>query len=725
MTRLFSLIAVGVLCSPLGAQQRTGDAAVSGPVVTGPNVNTTPSVGTSLSPNINVNTGVDLNVNTGVSPTQGAMTATSQASRAMNGGALHATQTGPAATNLSAQARSQNAASRNQRGATQPNASHPNALHDPTAIVPDQKTAAPTGTSIDATSVQLRKAQQEDAAAPSGDGAAVSAALKKVFDASVVGKALGGPGAVAGKVQVASERIEQTASVAEQAAPQDAADLYKAAVDAAHDAARQNVLSEGAARKAVDTVMSFARRRAASALPQLASAAYGAAALGGAGAREMARALKGLDRWEALLGKPGQPLVANAKLLKADVARVHEEASRPGAKVEAPTVHFAKQGESFLAQLPTASIAKLPESLAAGFELKTDPTAPLSSSWLDDVLVEHARNPAADPSVLFEVGRRGAKRAVVAAAASAAQLSLRALVARFWFWLKSIAASLLGRGDALSVVRRAPTQAERAAVGDAPGSVALDLARFNAPYLEAQRLLGDAVPTAASAKAALAAARRLAEAHNKATGDSSGASSLEKLERRVLAEDRPSSTDLRLLSFWVERLHASSMGAVLSPLAQRAGEKPVVFFDLTPGAGMVGVVGKSLDAEALSHAGFDVRGAAAVYGPGGSAAELSAALDAALGRRKTPPSGGEPAALGAAVSFAQSKPHEAEAAGAAIQSDLATGSLTFLTVGRVPYEGGALTVSRAVRATKGGHEELYLMAQPSTGRVFGFKAPAR
>lgn len=712
---------------------RTGEVNVrSGPTLSGTQTTGT-GLNTGVAPGLGTN---DLSVNTGVTTintaAQTAVNPSAAAMQAQNGGAA-----GIRSQNAGTLSQAQALAAKNGavaldaqgRPLAQKTAAKTATAAQTSAMIQTTAVTSPSGSGLSSTVGEIKKAEKLDADAPS-EGLGVSSALKKVFDASLAVKTLApglaGPGSVAGKTQRAAERVAQTAAIAEQAQPHDAADLYKAAVEAAKEGEAQKALSPEAARQAASTVMSYARARAQSALPELATAAYKAAASGASGARELARALKGLDKWESLLGAPGKPLIKNAAMLKADVKRFQESASAKAGAADAPNIRFTQEGGSYLAQLPRAAVVALPASLAADMELKEDPAAALSSNWLEDVLVAHGSNPGANPGVLFDVARKGAKRglaSVPAAVLSTANLAVRSWFSAAWQFLKRAVMTLLGRADAAASLRRAPTAEEQAVAASVPGAVALDLSRFNAPYLEAQRLLGESAPTPATAKAASAAARKLAEAHASVTGDSSGLSTLEKLAARLAAEERPSSVDLRLLAFWVERMHASAMGAVLSPLAKSG--KAAVFFDLTPGSGMVGVVSSSLDAEGLARAGFDVRGGnAAVFGPGGSREELAAALELASGKKAATPKSA-PAALDKALAFAKSRPSDAEAVAAQIQADMAgSQGLTFAPVGRVEAEGGALSVSRAVRKKGRSSEELYLLIQTATGRVFGFKSPA-
>lgn len=313
-----------------------------------------------------------------------------------------------------------------------------------------------------------------------GDGMSVRRALDKAFDLASVqpeGRVGAGAGAsaVAGRASGALEKVERTVVIANNAPPADAPDLYRAALKTAEE-----TLPAGAAAAVAQAVRAFAERKAGLSLEDLARSAYSAAASGSAA--ETRRQLKAFDKWEALLGSSGRPLVSNAAIVKSDVERVLALASAPGAsRPTPPRVWFDRRGGSFEAILPGSSLAKVPAGLPSSFEAYGDPTA------LPESPAAAYREYAADPrasrgaSVIYRA-RRGLGASVPSAAVSAGTFWLKSVLYGAWRALfGSTSTRAIGE---LSALLATVVDESRAAVSllDAPG---LTVGRARAAFVRA------------------------------------------------------------------------------------------------------------------------------------------------------------------------------------------------------------------------------------------------
>jgi hypothetical protein len=559
-----------------------------------------------------------------------------------------------------------------------------------------------------------------------GGDDAVAPALKKLFDAARTGGVLAAgqaAGPVSGKTERAIERVMQTAKIADQASHQDAPDLYRAAIDAAKEAASAKALSPETAESVSQTIIGSARARAEKALPALANAAYAAATTGAESALKAAK--KGLDRWEALLGSKDAPLIVNGDKLKADFQRVAEAPHEKGAVPI--TIRFEKRGSAYFAPLPTGSVARLSDKQAASFALSSDPTAALTAGSIDAALLEHSAS-GGGASELFSVSRRAAGRAVVPAVVDAAVWTLRSLLSSVWHWLKAAFAKLLGRAAPELALSRAPDAQEAKAAKEAGAQVSfVDYSAVERPALAL------AVDWSVQVEPKLEQAYKLADVNARLSGDSSGRAELDAIAARLRAETKPSETDWTLFRYWAGRLRDDSLARLRRPLEAEARRRgSAISADLSDRTGVVQLASSvKLDLAGLLRAGFQLETrdglTFASFGPGFSREELGAALHraaaAAKGEAVAAAAPAEAARLAQALEFARAHPRQAEAEAAIIQAELSASAATLEPVGRVPsFEGGSVVVSRAVRAGRRSPDELYIVSQPSTGRVFGFRA---
>jgi hypothetical protein len=336
--------------------------------------------------------------------------------------------------------------------------------------------------------------------APGSEGMALRSALDKAFDSMPQGAAMSGadrtsPNAVAGSVQDVRGRIEQTLAIARTAPPADAPDHYRSAVDIA-----EKSLPDSAAAAVAKAVRAFASAKAERALPELAAAAYAAAAGGVAG--ETGRLLKGFDKWEGLLGTPGRPLVSNGEMLKADVRRRLEAAAAGNAAGSTPRVWFQKRGASYVAALPGSAVARL-APLAGNFTLS--PTALSGNADLSAAWRAYAADPR--PSRGFaEVYKAVRSRdGIVPAAYAATKFWLRAVLSAVWRRLLA----LFGRGGY--------ALATPAGVAEMRADMSHE-AQNTAHAASVRAALDAGAPTVGSLRAALAALRLQAAAHERLRG---------------------------------------------------------------------------------------------------------------------------------------------------------------------------------------------------------------
>jgi len=338
--------------------------------------------------------------------------------------------------------------------------------------------------------------------AAGGDEQSVRAALGKVFDAeSLSGAAVDRP--TPGSRLTARDKISQEVGIANTASPADAPGLYLDALKTAQD-----TLPAAAAAAVAGVVRAYAARKADLSLDALAAQAYAAAA--GGSEKETSRVLSAFDKWESVLGAPGRPLVANAESLKSDVRSFlsPEIDAKAGARRTAPHVWFKHEGDTYVAQLPSASrVTRLPAALAAGFALKADALAPLSP--LADAYRAFAAAPGAFTGAGVVYGaRRALGSSVPSAAIAATRFWLSALLETLWRKL----AALFAAAPSYDVSRRDGQDALRRAAQ--LGGVARDAAA------SALRLVSSQRRTVGDARAAFAAAARSAAAFDALNGES-------------------------------------------------------------------------------------------------------------------------------------------------------------------------------------------------------------
>ncbi|MDD5629853.1 MAG: hypothetical protein PHU21_12360 [Elusimicrobia bacterium] len=285
--------------------------------------------------------------------------------------------------------------------------------------------AAPSANSTLQSGVMSIKQGAADEAAGMGE-MAVQQALDRIFDASRAAAPQSlGPAGIAGSQAPVADQIKKTVALANTSGPRNAPDLYLSAIKTAEDSFPTQVAGEVKL-----AVADYAARKAATALPELANQAYASAA--GGAVKEVKKAFASLDKWEKLLGRPGQPLVANRDRLDADVARVLDEGTRAAAQgrsFPAPRIWFARSGAlSFNAVLPTASVAALPAELAESLALK-DALAPALLP-AQTLMAFQARPSLANGFQIVYRAHRGAGRTTVGSAYAAASYGLKAFLAR-------------------------------------------------------------------------------------------------------------------------------------------------------------------------------------------------------------------------------------------------------------------------------------------------------
>lgn len=380
---------------------------------------------------------------------------------------------------------------------------------------------------------QIKKGQEIEAKAPSGEELGVGSALKKIFDGIIGGPAMtrGSPAAsqndpspgsaVQGKTQPIQEKIVQTAEIANAASPHDAPDLYRSAIQTARDAAVSKLLSPAVAEDVGKTVLRYARSRAESALTTLANGAYQAAAVGAAGEREVKRALGSLDKWEGLLGSPGRPLIENAQRLKADIRRVQAQAAQAieGAKTSSPKVWLERKGSAFIARLPASSVARLPGELALGLAIQGASLEPPLGS--EEALAAYRRDPSlANASRLVWRFHHQAGRSAARSFFVAARYWAKAALAQAWHRVADWAASLLDRRTGEQ--KAAEESAEMTRIEAAYASALRRLSRSPSRLAEVDRLLEDAAA--------------MSDGYRRMSRDASGAQAVLDLRRRIESE---------------------------------------------------------------------------------------------------------------------------------------------------------------------------------------------
>jgi hypothetical protein len=472
--------------------------------------------------------------------------------------------------------------------------------------------AAPTAAkSLDGTVRTLSQARLAGAAA--GDDLAVTRALGRAFDAALGRAPLSAD--VAARLQDARGSIAQKVSIANTASPADAPGLYLDAIQKAKDS-----LPARAAEAAATVVRSHAMRKFDISGGDLAAAAYKAAA--GGLAAETKRLLTAFDKWEAVLGAPGRPLISNAAVLKDSVTSLLQRGAS-GAEASMPRVSLVRDGGTYTAVLPGAGVSPVHLVVSAFAGVPAAQAAVLGDAY---------RAYAADPRASTGAGvvyhaRRALGSSVPAAAISASR-----------FWLRAVLESLWRRIVAL--FRSAPAyDLSRESGRDALRRDAALAATARAEAAAARRLMSAPRLKIAAASEALDALARAARAVEELTGDGAGASAVESLRRSfVLAAGRLApSNDLpagaaRLVAgpggvaHWAGRLEAEESRALDGRFARGAGIAGIVNLGASSGRALSAAAEmKDLTGGSVSAAALDERLWASGRGAYG-AARISAEL---------------------------------------------------------------------------------------------------
>ncbi|MBI5240176.1 MAG: hypothetical protein HY926_06865 [Elusimicrobia bacterium] len=596
-------------------------------------------------------------------------------------------------------------------------------------------TPAAAGKSLQSGVMSIQQGAAAEAAGM-GEGA-VQQALDKIFDASQASQASGLIG-IPGSLSPVQDKIKKTVALANTSAPRNAPDLYVSAIKAAEDSFPAQVAGEVKL-----AVLGYAARKAATALQDLANEAYRSA--GSGEVKEVRKAFASMDKWEKLLARPGEPLVANRDRLEADVERVLEEGTRAASKgttFPAPRIWFARVGSSFNAVLPSASVASLPLGLAESLALK-DALAP-APFYQQALLSYQARPTLANGFKLVYRAHRGAGRSAVGSSFAAASYGARSLLARFWHALKDLALRLLGRAPDAAIGRgftvdAAPAPTARAETVSFSGahlrlasaevslpSWGLSLEALHALQTEhalALALLSRETPLdLQAARAVFGLAAAMAANHEAITGEGSAADVPRRLSVRFEAlareeglgpRSRLTAAMLHLLSDleggslrqWLDRVVESAQERVLGLsgslranrwLSQPGGKDAALFALTDLGAGAPASKGRFL--------GAGLRAAARLFLDAGPAPQGSFAVkdDVVLGRWSGAQGSGKvlavlaPAALGGGIRILFEHPSDVGAA-ARLLSGLGFS---------VETRGRALSASLAAEASDAGGTAL-------------------
>jgi len=339
------------------------------------------------------------------------------------------------------------------------------------------------------TGVQAIQQGASDEAAGLGE-MAVHQALDRIFDASHASVPQGqGLAGVSGAQVPIEDKIKKTVALANTSSPRNAPDLYVSAVKTAEDSMPASVA--GLVKAAV---LDYASRKAVTALPELANQAYQSAA--GGAVNEVRKAFASLDKWEKLLGRPSQPLVANRERLEADVERVLDEgtkAAAEGRSFPAPRIWFTRAGLAFNAVLPTASVTSVPAELAESLALQDAVAA--APFYQQALSAFQARPSLANGFRLVYQANRSGGRSAVGSAYGAAAYGFKAFLARLWHAVRDFVLRLAGRAPATAIgqgfsVTPAPALAKPARSDTVSLAGAhLQVARVEAPLPAWQRPL--------------------------------------------------------------------------------------------------------------------------------------------------------------------------------------------------------------------------------------------
>ncbi|MFA6004505.1 MAG: hypothetical protein WC881_10605, partial [Elusimicrobiota bacterium] len=343
------------------------------------------------------------------------------------------------------------------------------------SAVPEAATAPGAAPSVARTlDRQFKGLKAGPAAAGQGlDDAAVISTLDRIFDAaqhsgSGASNAMAG---VKGSALSTGEKIKKTVALANTAAPRDAPDLYKAAINTAKDSLPANI-----ADMVRTAVLTCARKKAELSLSELANGAYRDAVAGLRG--DVQKSLKALDKWDSLLSAPGRPLVSNLDRLQSDINKVLEKSSlaagpsrTAGSPAAVPHIWFARSGWSFSAVLPAASLPSIPMNLAETLALR-DAAASVPFSHMA-FLAFQARPTAANGARLVYRANRDARGSALGSAYASAKYWAQAVWGRIWRALRGLFMRLTGRGRDYGLDRGFSVQAtakERSAIWESPKS---------------------------------------------------------------------------------------------------------------------------------------------------------------------------------------------------------------------------------------------------------------
>jgi hypothetical protein len=786
---LAAALLLGATAAAAGPQ-RAGDAGVSAGPVVAPTINAGPTV----SPGLGAGAGVgavslpNAGLTTGVGAQAGAQgpsasAAGPSASAAPSAGA--ASVGAPSAAELSRQAArlgpagSASASASGSGAALQSSPSRRSADQDPGAALmrtaQDAQTAGRAASGTGALHSAVQELGRARALEAEGLQGTTAQALDRVFDAAGKTNARVGDtdsrSAVAGKTTRVRDQIRQTVKIADTASAHDAPALYKDAIRIAEEASLKKLISGDTARAVADTVVRYAYRRAARALPDLANEAYKAAMAGAAGKPTVEKDFKSLSAWDKFLGGgQDKPLVANAAELRADVDRTLAAADQPGAKRDgvAPRVSFRREGDAFVAELPmrvAGAAAALPQdflkSLALDARAAGREPVPALALTQTPGLLEGA-------GLLYSAARRGG-RSAASAAAAAASFALRAAARSLWERLTALVSAVVGRlfpGRAdlgagvtltsydrklgrLTTLKKDLSGEEGALLARAPAGAALaflDLSRLEAEGRAAEQSAARGASTAGQLKAMLAQLDQAAATYARLTGDASAAAAAASLRARAggalaLPDAAPLPEDARALAaaeapggaaFWLARLPQAGLDFVdrqMLGVATRNSLAAVGYGDLSgaaPSARLVAPKPTPALAAELEGLGFETElgagGALRAWASGPALAQrLEAALDRAAGAAKAPSD--DAAAVARAAEFAAKNPAEARRQAQRLQAE--DPALTgFAPAGVVESQGRALWAESAVRTIGGKPSRVVLLRDLDTRRpLFGRAEP--
>lgn len=382
----------------------------------------------------------------------------------------------------------------------------------------------------------LKNAGKEISATSKAGGGEIEMhrSLKQVFDASRR-EPSGALDNVTGGFQSAQDKIAQTVGIANISSPHSAPRLYRSAIESASESFPAEL-----AREVTKSVLGSARRKAETALPQLAKEAYQAAETSEPAALD--KSLSSFDSWESLLGSPNKPLVENMGHLRSDMRRVLEGSSAGRGSIQpsvtnveplesgdrtseeippsasatrssprdnsTPEVWFKRnESGSFTAMLAPSAVAPVRLDLKTRFALNQT-AVPLTGEE------EMIRKFSADPSA-----RNGA-RLLYGYYRGAGASFWRSAAAGALYWARHT-------GESLRQSLRWSRSRGPRADAMAPGGWMKEFAAAE------NALTFEAIPTLRQARAAFIPAQNLASDFEKLTGDDSPARAIAALSQRI------------------------------------------------------------------------------------------------------------------------------------------------------------------------------------------------